>query len=76
MQNEQTLKNQAPETGAASVKVELKNSVLTIYHGTSGEVLFQKLAFKGDWAKMWNEFINVQYPEQIIKPKNQFVISK
>lgn len=43
------------ETGAASLRIELKNGTIYVYHGTSGDLLFSKTAFEGDWSKMFDQ---------------------
>jgi hypothetical protein len=47
--------NDIKERGAASVKIELSNGVITVKHGTSADaVLAQWTANAGDWDKLWD----------------------
>jgi hypothetical protein len=43
------------ESGSASLRIELKDGTIYVYHGTDGDLLFSKTAFRGDWAKMFNQ---------------------
>ena len=49
--------DQPKERGHASIFVELKDGVITVYHGTAKEILAQWTANTGDWDKIW-ETIN------------------
>lgn len=40
------------QSGAASLKVELRNGQIDVYHGTDGVLLFTRTAFDGDWDKI------------------------
>jgi hypothetical protein len=42
------------EEGEASIKIELKNGIITVYHGTDRDILYKKHAKEGDWDKIWN----------------------
>ena len=42
------------ELGAASISIELSNSIITVKHGQTGEVLRSIKARYGDWNKIWN----------------------
>lgn len=46
------------QTGAASLKVELTNGEIKVYHGTDGTLLFTRTAFDGDWTKIINQLKN------------------
>lgn len=41
------------ETGTASIKIELEDSIIKVFHGTDGVLLFEKEAKAGDWDKIW-----------------------
>ena len=42
------------ERGEASIKIDLTDGMITVYHGTDGDVLHQvKNARKGSWDKLW-----------------------
>lgn len=43
----------AKETGHAEIKVILKYGLITIQHGSTGEVLRQFEAVKGSWDIIW-----------------------
>jgi hypothetical protein len=44
--------NSVYESGAASLRVELKKGTIYVYHGTDGDLLFCRTAFDGDWSKI------------------------
>jgi hypothetical protein len=39
--------------GAASIRVELANNVITVYHGTDGDILKQFPATAESWDIIW-----------------------
>lgn len=41
------------EKGAASIKIELANGIITVYHGTDGDILLQFPAVEGSWDIIW-----------------------
>ena len=41
------------EDGEASILIELKESTISVYHGTDRVLLYRKEAKKGDWDKLW-----------------------
>ena len=43
------------EKGSASLMVELNNGQIKVFHGTDGNLLFERLALNGDWDKIINE---------------------
>jgi hypothetical protein len=43
------------EKGSASLRVELQGGEIKVFHGTDGELLFERLALDGDWDKIINE---------------------
>lgn len=43
------------QTGAASLRVELRKGQIKVFHGTDGNLLFERLALDGDWNKIINE---------------------
>ena len=61
----QTVEDQsvAKETGAASVSLELGNSVITMKHGETQEVLLRFDAKEGDWSFIIRQ-IRTLVPEQ------------
>ena len=46
------------EKGEASLRVELNNGQVKVFHGTDGELLFKRLALEGDWNKIINGLKN------------------
>jgi hypothetical protein len=60
-QKKETEKSDAPqmakggETGAASMKIKLKDGVISVYHSDGSKLLSWK-AKKGDWDKIWDKF--------------------
>ena len=42
------------ELGAASISIELSDSIIRVKHGQTGEVLRTIKARHGDWNKIWN----------------------
>ena len=46
-----------PEIGSAEIRVDLTDSVITVYHSEGGAVLAKWKAELGDWDKLWS-FIN------------------
>jgi len=44
------------ETGAAEIKIELEDSIISIYHGEGGKKLYEFEAKEGDWNKIWDLF--------------------
>ena len=44
------------ETGAAEIKIELEDSIISIYHGEGGKKLYEFEAKEGDWNKIWELF--------------------
>ena len=49
------------ERGAASLKLELSKSVITIRHGSSDEVLSEFRAVEGDWKSICSQLSNLAY---------------
>lgn len=48
--------NEVKELGAASFFCELKDGVISIYHGTDKVLLKQWIGSGSDWDKMWELF--------------------
>lgn len=48
------MNNNLGEPGAASIKVDLSDGVITVTHGTDSAVLAQWVARNGDWDRLWN----------------------
>lgn len=42
------------ERGSATIKVYLRNGMITVLHGDTGKVLIERKAFDGDWNLIWN----------------------
>ena len=42
------------ERGSASLFIELKDSKITVKHGTTNEIMFTTKAVDGDWKKLWS----------------------
>ena len=49
------------ERGAASLKLEVRDSVITIRHGSSDEVLSEFRAVEGDWKSICSQLSNLAY---------------
>ena len=43
----------AKQRGAATIKVQLDNSVITVRHGDTNEILLERIAYDGDWKWIW-----------------------
>jgi hypothetical protein len=43
------------QKGAASLRVELQDGQIKVFHGTDGDLLFERSALEGDWDKIINE---------------------
>lgn len=43
------------EKGSASLMVELQDGQIKVFHGTDGNLLFERSAIEGDWSKIINE---------------------
>jgi len=41
------------ERGSASITIELKNEVITVYHNEDGSVLKTFEAYEGSWDRIW-----------------------
>ncbi len=39
--------------GSASILVDLTDRIITVKHGTDGNILFQRKARKGTWENIW-----------------------
>ena len=50
--------------GEASIKVELKNKTITIYHGTDKTILRQFPAQRGSWEEIWKGIDNANKVEE------------
>lgn len=52
------------EAGAASLRIELKNGTISIYHGTDGALLaVLKNAPSGTWLTMWNKLLAIGFKQ-------------
>jgi len=49
------------EKGSASLKLEVRDSVITIRHGSSDEVLSEFRAVEGDWKSICSQLSNLAY---------------
>lgn len=49
------------ERGEASIRVELKDGVVTVYHGTANAVLHQVHVSEGAWTDMFDAMTNTLY---------------
>ena len=52
MVTELMIKAHEKDTGSASVSLELRNSIITMRHGETKEVLMQFDAIEGDWVSI------------------------
>ena len=43
-----------PEKGAASIHIDLSDSVITVRHSETNEVLAKGAVKEGAWTKLWN----------------------
>ena len=46
------------ETGAASIKIDLADGRIKVYHGTDKVLLWEGWAPEGKWDKIWNVIRN------------------
>ena len=46
--------------GAASVKIELSDGIITVYHGTDKVILKQFRANENSWNTIWQGILNAQ----------------
>jgi hypothetical protein len=46
--------------GAAAMKIELSEGIITVYHGTCGTVLKQFRANENSWNLIWQGILNAQ----------------
>ena len=49
------------ERGAASIRVELSEGVVTVYHGTDHAVLHRVPVSEGAWSDMFDAMTNTLY---------------
>ena len=47
--------------GSASIDVQLKDGIITVFHGTDGVVLHEVQAEPGMWEAMFDAMIDVLY---------------
>ena len=47
--------------GAASLRIELRDGIITVYHGTDGAVLHQVEATDNMWERMFDNMTNALY---------------
>ena len=43
----------AKEKGAAKIVIDLEDSVVRVYHGVSGALLFEQPVTSGYWKRLW-----------------------
>lgn len=46
--------------GEASIKIELKDRIITVYHGTDKAILKQFRANENSWNLIWQGILNAQ----------------
>lgn len=46
--------------GAAAVKIDLSDGIITVYHGTDGNILKQFRANENSWNLIWQGIENAQ----------------
>lgn len=46
--------------GAAAVKIDLSGGIITVYHGTDGNVLKKFRANENSWNLIWQGILNAQ----------------
>lgn len=52
----------AKQRGAATITVKLINSVITVRHGDTNEILLQRTAYDGDWKWIWEALEGCHIP--------------
>lgn len=48
--------DEVKEKGTASLKIELEDGIITIFHGADGNILKQWTGSGTDWNTMWKLF--------------------
>ena len=48
------------EKGAASMRIDLRGATITVYHGSTNEVLSTFTAYNGAWEKIWEGINNAK----------------
>jgi hypothetical protein len=48
------------EKGAASIRIDLRGSTITVYHGSTNEVLKTFTAYEGAWESIWKGINNAK----------------
>lgn len=56
--NMTTMKNK--EKGAASIRIDLRGATITVYHGSTNEVLKTFTAYEGAWDSIWKGINNAK----------------
>jgi hypothetical protein len=47
--------------GSASIEVQLKDGIITVFHGEDGVVLHEVEATEGMWSEMFDAMVTVLY---------------
>ena len=50
------------QRGAATITVKLINSVITVRHGDTNEILLKRTAYDGDWKWIWEALEGCHIP--------------
>ncbi|MCH9716885.1 MAG: hypothetical protein K0U52_07360 [Gammaproteobacteria bacterium] len=48
------------EKGAASIRIDLRGATITVYHGSTNEVLKTFTAYDGAWDAIWEGINNAK----------------
>jgi len=48
------------EKGAASIRIDLRGATITVYHGSTNEVLKTFTAYEGAWESIWEGINNAK----------------
>jgi hypothetical protein len=50
----------AKERGSASMRIDLRGATITVYHGSTNEVLKTFTAYEGAWETIWEGINNAK----------------
>ena len=59
-----------PETGAAGLRVTLKDGTLTVLHDETGDTLLQRPMVKGEWDELFRQLKNGLNAERMTDADN------
>ena len=55
-----TVTMKTKEKGAASIRIDLRGATITVYHGSTNEVLKTFTAYDGAWDAIWEGINNAK----------------